>query len=214
MSDVRFDFDREQRIGVAEAVLCEGKTVAQINLILGQAAERETSLLLTRLSEDQQQQLTHPLDYDPLSRTAILGELPTVDTAVNVAIVTAGTADLPVAREAARTLAFCGHGSTEFADLGVAGLWRLQERLDELRRFPLLICVAGMEGALFSVLAGLVPGVIIAVPTSVGYGMSRNGETALHAALSGCAPGVLVTNIDNGYGAACAVRRMLRSFPQ
>ena len=212
--ETRFDFEREARIGLPEAIFCEGKTVAQIDAILDSAGERGVGVLLTRLNPDQNKALRHRLDYDSLSRTGLFGDHPAVTTAANIAIVTAGTADLPVARETARTLAFFGLASTEIADVGVAGLWRLLERTEELRRFPLLICIAGMEGALFSVLAGLVPGMVIAVPTSRGYGVARGGETALHAALTGCAPGVLVTNIDNGYGAACAARRMLLNAPR
>ena len=213
VQETRFDFDREARIGLPEAVFCEGKTVVQIDAILDSAVERSAGILLTRLNPEQNEALQHRLDYDAISRTGLFGDYPRPATTANIAIVTAGTADLPVAREAARTLAFFGLASTEIADVGVAGLWRLLERVEELRQFPLLICIAGMEGALFSVLAGLVPGMVIAVPTSRGYGVARGGETALHAALTGCAPGVLVTNIDNGYGAACAARRILLNAP-
>jgi len=126
-----------------------------------------------------------------------------------VAVVTAGTSDLPVAREAIRTLAFYGVAAREIADVGVAGLWRILRHEEELRRYPVVIVVAGMEGALFSVVAGLVGGVVIAVPTSTGYGAARHGETALHAALASCAPGLVTVNIDNGYGAASAALRVL-----
>ncbi len=131
-----------------------------------------------------------------------------------IAVVTAGTSDLGVSREAVRTLAAYGEAATEWADIGVAGLWRLLERLDDLKRFAVVIVVAGMDGALFSVIGGLLPGAIIAVPTSTGYGMSAKGETALRAALASCAPGIVVTNIDNGYGAACAALRILRATRQ
>ena len=124
---------------------------------------------------------------------------------------TAGTSDLPVAREAIRTLAFYGVGAREIADVGVAGLWRILQHEEELRRYPVVIVVAGMEGALFSVVAGLVGGVVIAVPTSTGYGAARAGETALHAALASCAPGLVAVNIDNGFGAANAALRVLAS---
>jgi NCAIR mutase (PurE)-related protein len=124
-------------------------------------------------------------------------------------VVTAGTSDLPVGREALRTLAFYGVGAREIADVGVAGLWRILKHEQELKRYPVVIVVAGMEGALFSVVGGLVGGVVIAVPTSTGYGAARAGETALHAALAGCAPGLVTVNIDNGYGAACAALRAL-----
>ena len=126
-----------------------------------------------------------------------------------MAIVTAGTSDIAIAREAARGLAFEGEASREIADVGVAGLWRLLQYETELKSYAVVIAVAGMDGALFSVVAGLVPGVVIAVPTSTGYGAARAGETALHAALASCAPGLVVTNIDNGYGAAQAALRVL-----
>jgi NCAIR mutase (PurE)-related protein len=128
-----------------------------------------------------------------------------------VAIVAAGTSDVPVAREAERTLAYAGLASTLVADVGVAGLWRLQRRLDEIRAHPVVICAAGMDAALPSVLGGLVPGALIAVPTSVGYGVAAGGRAALDAVLASCAPGITVCNIDNGYGAACAAMRILHA---
>jgi NCAIR mutase (PurE)-related protein len=126
-----------------------------------------------------------------------------------VAVVTAGTSDLPAAMEAARTLRFDGQQVFRVADVGVAGLWRLLARIEELRSYPVLIVAAGMDAALPSVIGGLVPGAVIALPTSVGYGVASGGTTALHAALASCAPGVTVVNIDNGYGAACAALRIV-----
>jgi NCAIR mutase (PurE)-related protein len=117
---------------------------------------------------------------------------------------------VPVSREAARTLAYYGVPCVEITDVGVAGLWRLMERIDELRRMQVVIAVAGMDAALPTVIGGLVASVVIGVPTSVGYGVAQGGQSALHAMLASCAPGVLVTNIDNGYGAACAAIRILR----
>jgi len=206
--DIRFDGAREQRTGLPEVVLCTGKTSAQLRPLLDDAARRGRPLLLTRLDPGLRAELPSALDYDPLSRTAWLGPCPPIDGPARVAVVTAGTSDLPVAREAARTLRFFGMASDEFADVGVAGLWRLLDHVDALRRYPVVIAVAGMEGALFSVLAGLVPGVVIAVPTSIGYGTACAGRTALFAALCGCGQGVLAVNIDNGFGAACAARRL------
>ena len=113
-----------------------------------------------------------------------------------------------------RTLRFNGVGALEIADVGVAGLWRLLRRVDELRRFPIVIVAAGMDAALPSVVGGLIPGCIIAVPTSVGYGVAAGGRAALDAMLASCASGVLVVNIDNGYGAACAALRILNSRPK
>ena len=127
---------------------------------------------------------------------------------------TGGRADLPVAREAARTLTFYGYDALEIHDVGVAGLWRITERLDELRKCKIVICLAGMDAALPTVLGGLIHGVLIAVPTSVGYGMVKGGETALRSLLVSCAQGITVTNIDNGFGAACAAIRILNNFVQ
>ena len=219
MSDITFDFQRRERIGLGEAVLCAGKTPQQIGEAIALARARRASLLLTRLAPEMLARLAPgeqaSLDYDPHSGTAVLGStLRQPRGEVQVAVVTAGTSDLPVAREAIRTLAFYGVGAREIADVGVAGLWRILMHEDELKRFPVVIVVAGMEGALFSVVAGLVGGVVIAVPTSTGYGAARHGETALHAALASCAPGVVTVNIDNGYGAASAALRALRAQVQ
>jgi pyridinium-3,5-biscarboxylic acid mononucleotide synthase len=209
--EFRTDWDRERRTGVPEAVFCQPKTPSQIEAIVAAAAGRR--LLLTRLSPDAHAALAPQtrdlLTYDPLSATAVLGESVAL-SASGVGIVAAGTSDLPIAREAGQTLAFAGHHAEIFADVGVAGLWRLLDCLDALRQCRVLIAVAGMEGALFSVLAGLVEAPVIAVPTSVGYGVATGGRTALHAALASCAPGLVVVNIDNGFGAAAAALKILR----
>jgi NCAIR mutase (PurE)-related protein len=215
MSDFTFDWGRAARTGIAEAVLCAPKTSTQIATILTQAVERETRLLLTRLDPAQHAALPAPLqdrlDYDPLSRTAILGGLPPSTPIAGILTVTAGTADLPAAQEATRTLAFHGYDAPLITDIGVAGLWRLQEQLGRLRQARILIAAAGMEGALFTVLAGLVTAPVIALPTAVGYGVAAGGTVALHAALSSCAPGVVVVNIDNGFGAATAAIKILQT---
>lgn len=212
-AEFRLDWARARRTGTSEGVLCEPKTAAQVDAIVAHAIELGARLFLTRLGPRKRARLSatarEALDYDPLTRTAILGGLPESRNTGRVAIVCGGTSDLPVAREAARTLAFAGEDATLVADVGVAGLWRLIERLDDIRRHRVLIAVAGMEGALFSVLAGLVPCAVIAVPTSIGYGVAEGGRTALHAALASCASGLLVVNIDNGFGAAHAALRIL-----
>lgn len=206
-----FDWDRTERTGTAEAVLCEGKQPSDIAAILGAAEGR--AMFLTRLAPEMLAALPEPLreklDYEPLSRTAILGMAPPASGPA-VAIVAAGTADRPAALEAARTLQFAGRNHKMIVDVGVAGLWRLTARLDEIARAPVVIVVAGMEGAIFSVLAGLVAAPIIAVPTSVGYGVAEGGRAALSSALASCAPGIVTVNIDNGFGAACAAVRILR----
>ncbi len=208
------DWDRELRVGVAEAVLCAGKSTAQIEQIVDLARAKEKHLLLTRLAREAfdalEPQVRATLDYDDVSRTAILGAL-TTPADSGVGIVTAGTSDIPVALEASRALAFAGHRATLIADVGVAGLWRLIERRDELDCLRIVIAVAGMEGALFSVVAGLVKAPVIAVPTSSsGYGVAAGGMVALNAALASCAPGVTTVNIDNGFGAAMAALKMIR----
>ena len=132
-----------------------------------------------------------------------------LDKKAQVGVITAGSSDVGVAHEAYYTLAYMGVQAELIQDIGVAGLHRLTNRLDELRKFDILIVIAGFEGALPTVMAGLLPQPIIAVPTSVGYGISRNGEVALHAMLNSCANGVVVVNIDNGYGAAMSALRIL-----
>ena len=211
------DASRAGRLGFGEAIYCAGKSPGQLAGILEQAEADGTSLLLTRLDEERRAGLPpwrqDHIDYDPVSRTAFFGEPSRLIGAARVAVVTAGTSDVPVAREAARTLRFHGHASVQMADIGVAGLWRLMARLDEIRAMPVVIVAAGMDAALPSVMAGLVPGAIIAVPTSVGYGVAAGGHTALHAILASCAPGIVTVNIDNGYGAACAAMRVLNALP-
>jgi NCAIR mutase (PurE)-related protein len=168
---------------------------------------------LTRLDAEKLERLPAPqqqrIDYCALSRTGVFGGAADLAPQVEVAIVAAGTSDAAVAREAARTLRYHGQGSTLILDVGVAGLWRLTRRLEAIRAHPITIVVAGMDAALASVLGGLVAGPIIAVPTSVGYGVATGGGTALNAILASCAPGVATVNIDNGYGAACAALRLL-----
>jgi len=207
------DFDRAQRIGLHEAVFCSHKTPLQIEHILTEFHRRDTPCLLTRIDADKVAALAvdhrESLDFDPLSRTAFApGPFPDIDLS-GVAIVSGGTSDAAVCLEAARSLQFHGIRTELFQDVGVTGLWRLMDRIEEIRRYPVVIAVAGMEGALFSVLGGLVASVVIAVPTSVGYGVSEGGGLALNSALGSCAPGVLSVNIDNGYGAACAAARVV-----
>lgn len=213
MTEFRLDWERAERTGTSEAVLCEPKTPAQIAAIVAHAVDAGQRLLLTRLTMAKWRRLPATmradLDYDPASRTAVLGGLPDQRTQGRVAIVCGGTSDAPVALEAARTLAFEGEEASLVHDVGVAGLWRLMERIDEIRGHRVIIAVAGMEGALFSVLAGLVACPVLAVPRSVGYGAGRGGHVALRAALASCASGLVVVNIDNGFGAAHAAMRML-----
>jgi NCAIR mutase (PurE)-related protein len=225
-AQVTLDTQRTERLGFDEAIYSAGKSVAQLDLIAQRLRNDGQRGLFTRLDAEQHDSLTAEhrayMDYDPVSRTGILGNGATrvrpteqaaqhvgsTTTGPRVAVVTAGTSDVPVAREAIRTLGYYAQPCLEIYDVGVAGLWRLLERAKELRDVDVVIAVAGMDAALPSVLGGLVPGAIIAVPTSTGYGVAHDGVSALHASLASCAPGVLVVNIDNGYGAACAALRI------
>lgn len=201
---------RTQRIGFGEAVFCAGKSPGQIAAILDAA---QNPMLLTRLDPERFAALPRPqrdaLDYDPVSHTAYSGDSAPIAGPAQVAVLTAGTSDVPVAREAARTLRFQGQDARLIADVGVAGLWRLLRRVEDFRDMRVVIVAAGMDAALPSVVGGLVGGVVIAVPTSVGYGVAAGGHAALNAILASCAPGIVTVNIDNGYGAACAALRVI-----
>ena len=206
------DHQRLDRIGMPEAVFASAKTDAQLQLIVDELVEHGQSTLITRLPAERLQILSatarDQLDHDPVSQTAILGG-PLPARAGRVAIAAAGTSDQRVAAEAARTLAFSGFTAEQFIDIGVAGLWRLEQRLPEIRQADVVIVAAGMDAALVSVLGGMVGAPLIAAPTSVGYGVAEGGTTALHSALASCAQGVTVVNVDNGFGAACAAVRIL-----
>jgi pyridinium-3,5-biscarboxylic acid mononucleotide synthase len=210
---VNYDYDRTERLGMPEAVYCEGKDIASLNAILAELLGRpDYPVLLTRLSGERlvllDPALTGKLDHDAQSATAILhGRLP--NRSGRVAIVAAGTSDLKVAREVQRTLEFSGYEASLIVDVGVAGIHRLLDRVDEIRAYDVIIVVAGMDAALASVMGGLTGKPLIAVPTSVGYGVAAGGGTALNAMLASCGQGVLVTNIDNGFGGACGAIRIL-----
>ncbi|MBV9841194.1 MAG: nickel pincer cofactor biosynthesis protein LarB [Sphingomonadaceae bacterium] len=211
-----YDEDRRVRLGMPEAVFCEGKDIAALNLIIAELGEAAAHpVLFTRLAPERHALLdpllAARLNYDPASRTGVLhGTMPAQPG--TVAVVTAGTSDLVVAREAVQTLAFAGHGSALVADVGVAGVHRLFERLDLIRSHDVVIVFAGWDAALASVVGGLVAQPVIAVPTSVGYGVATGGRTALHSMLASCGQGVTVTNIDNGFGAACGAIRILNGI--
>jgi pyridinium-3,5-biscarboxylic acid mononucleotide synthase len=212
--EIVLDWARRDRLGFEEAILCLNKSARQIAMILAEADANGRSLLLTRLTPERHAALAEDdrarLDYREDSQTAFFGHPAPPQAAARIAVASAGTSDVGVAREAVRTLSYHGHACLEIYDIGVAGLWRLLERVEELRNHAVVICVAGMDAALPSVLGGLLPGLIIAVPTSTGYGVSDRGRTALHASLASCAPGIVVVNIDNGYGAACAAIRVMK----
>jgi NCAIR mutase (PurE)-related protein len=206
------DHHRELRTGVPELVFGEGKSAEQIAAALRELA-RGGGAIATRVDPDKAARvrgLLPEVRIEPVSRLVALGTPRPRPPAAPVAVVCAGTSDLPVAEEAAQIAEFLGAPVVRIADVGVAGLHRLLARLDDIRRAEVVIAVAGMEAALPSVLGGLIDRPMIAVPTSVGYGVSIDGLVALGALLSACAPGITVVNIDNGVGAAVAAVRVAR----
>ena len=209
----RVDVDRASRTGDAEVVYGEGKTPEQVVAILRtlHAKHPDRAVLATRLDEESLAQVATSLpeaELHPVARAVTLGPLPTARG--TVAVVSAGTSDAPVAAEAALTVRVHGAAVDLIEDVGVAGVHRLMAVRDRLEQADCLVVVAGMEGALPSVVGGLVGVPLVAVPTSVGYGASFGGIAALLAMLNSCAPGVTVVNIDNGYGAGVFAARVAR----
>ena len=207
----RVDVDRATRTGDAEVVYGAGKTPEQVVSILRTLHEHhpDRAVMSTRLSDEAMHAAEAAgAEVDRVARAATLGPMPTARG--TVAIVSAGTSDAPVAAEAALTARVHGAGVDVITDVGVAGLHRLLGVRDRLERADCLVVVAGMEGALPSVVGGLVGVPLVAVPTSVGYGASFGGLAALLAMLNSCAPGVTVVNIDNGYGAGVFAARVAR----
>jgi len=209
----RVDVDRASRTGDAEVVFGQGKTPEQVVAILRtlHAQHPDRAVLATRLDEEALAQVATSLpdaELHPVARAVTLGPLPTAQG--TVVVVSAGTSDAPVAAEAALTVRVHGAGVDVIEDVGVAGVHRLLAVRDRLEQADCLVVVAGMEGALPSVVGGLVGVPLVAVPTSVGYGASFGGIAALLAMLNSCAPGVTVVNIDNGYGAGVFAARVAR----
>lgn len=201
----KYDSHRALRQGVAEVVYGAGKTVGQLQQIVSAMRENgQKTVLITRLDAQKAQELQQrvPLTYHADGRIGIVGELPQPDGKGTIVIATGGTSDMPVAEEAALTAQALGNVVVRLYDVGVAGLHRLLAHLDDLMNARVIIAIAGMEGALASVIGGLVDCPVIAVPTSVGYGASFGGLSALLSMLNSCASGVSVVNIDNGFGAA------------
>ncbi|MBE6720587.1 MAG: nickel pincer cofactor biosynthesis protein LarB [Ruminococcaceae bacterium] len=200
----KIDTNRGVRQGADEVVYGEGKTAEQICKIVSHMLNNNVkSVLVTRMSEEKAKVLGDcvKLFYDPVSRIGIAGETPKKEPCGNIVIATGGTSDIPVAEEAALTAEYYSNKVTRLYDVGVAGVHRLLDNTDLLLNAKVVIAVAGMEGALASVVGGLVDCPVIAVPTSVGYGASFKGLSALLSMLNSCASGVSVVNIDNGFGA-------------
>lgn len=212
----KVDHHRLIRKGLPEVIFAPGKTPAQLKKIIAAVLKSKQPLLVTRLDEKLYGGLrrTFPkFQYSKHGRVAYFaagknGKL----HKHSVAVVTAGTSDLPVAEEAAVTLEVMGTPVSRFYDCGVAGLHRLLDRVNEIQKANIVICVAGMEGALPSVLAGLIDKPVIAVPTSIGYGANFQGLSALLTMMNSCAQGISVVNIDNGFGASCFALQILKSI--
>ena len=208
----QIDHHRELRQGVPEVILGESKTLEQLQIILSAMAEKSRNVLVTRLDGKKGADLCTRFpagEYDGVARTFSLIQQKIVMTGRGkILVICAGTSDLSVAREAVITAKMLGNEVEELIDVGVAGIHRLLARQDLLREAAVLIVIAGMEGALPSVVGGLVAAPVIAVPTSVGYGASFGGIAALLGMLNSCASGVTVVNIDNGFGAAFAANRI------
>lgn len=201
----KIDNHREMRVGYPEVIYCEGKTVDQVKGIIEFMLTKNNNILATRANEEMYKAVKdiYPkAEYNKLARTIVIRKKDLQLTDSYIAIVAAGTSDLPVVEEAAETAEILGNRVEKVIDVGVAGIHRLFARLDVIRGAKVVIVVAGMEGALASVVGGLVDKPIIAVPTSVGYGANFNGLSALLCMLNSCASGVSVVNIDNGFGAA------------
>ncbi len=211
------DHHREVRAGVPEVVLGQWKTAAQIAAILRALADGGRGALATRVSADKAAAVRQELPaarYEALAQALVVPAEEAVVRPGLVAVVAAGTSDLPVAEEAALTAAFLGHRVERHVDVGVAGLHRVVAVTERLRAAEVAVVVAGMEGALPSVVAGLIEAPVIAVPTSVGYGVGLGGLAALLGMLSSCSAGVTVVNIDNGFGAAVAASLIARKVSQ
>ena len=212
--DIRFDFERRERIGLIEAIWGEDKSIDQLKKVSKGVLDKKEVVFITRINKYKAESL---LDIYPEAifyedaNCLIIGENPKkINIDKKVAIVAGGSSDLSVTLEAKLALEIYGISCQTFIDVGVAGLHRLLSEIEEINKYDVLIVCAGMEGALATVIGGLLPQPIIAVPVSVGYGVSKNGETALNSMLSSCAPGIAVMNIDNGYGAAMTALRIIK----
>lgn len=212
----RVDHGREDRCGFPEFIYGASKDCESLGRIVAALVERSGAAMATRLDRGRGEYLAEMFpdgEYDPVARTFTVGSAGRKRD-FEVAVVSAGTSDLPVAAEARRTLEFCGVRVAQYTDVGVAGIERLFAVADRLRGAGCCIVIAGMEGALPSVVGGLVKCPVIAVPTSVGYGAALGGLAALAGMLNSCASGVTVVNIDNGFGAACAAIRLANLMPE
>ncbi len=214
--DIRFDFQRRERLGLIEAIWGQDKSIDQLKRVSESVLNKNEVVFITRINSEKANYLLDLYDdarFYEEANCLIIGEnINKVNTNKKVAIISGGSSDLAVTLEAKLSLEIYGVNCQSFIDVGVAGLHRLMSQLEEINKYDVLIVCAGMEGALATVVGGLLAQPIIAVPVSVGYGASKYGETALNSMLSSCSPGIAVMNIDNGYGAAMAAIRIIKSM--
>ncbi len=212
--DIRFDFQRKERLGIIEAIWGQDKSIDQLKRLSENVLSKNEVVFITRINSEKAIDLLDLYKdarfYEEAKCLTIGENLNKLNTNKKVAIISGGSSDLAVTLEAKLALEIYGVNCQSFMDVGVAGLHRLISQLEEINKYDVLIVCAGMEGALATVVGGLLAQPIIAVPVSVGYGISKNGETALNSMLSSCSPGITVMNIDNGYGAAMAALRIIK----
>ena len=213
--DIRFDFDRQNRLGLIEAIWGEHKSIEQLKKIAQEVLKKGEFVFITRINESKArclQDIYSNAIFISDANCLVIGENANkVESNKTVAIVSGGSSDLKVSLEVKTALEIYGITCETFIDVGVAGLHRLLSQLDRINEHDLIIVCAGMEGALATVIGGLLAQPIIGVPVSVGYGVSKDGIVALNSMLASCSPGIMVMNIDNGYGAAMAALRIIKS---
>ena len=213
--DIRFDFDRQNRLGLIEAIWGEHKSVEQLKKVAQEVLKKDEFVFITRINESKASCLKAIYSEAIFIRDAnclVIGENTNkIESEKTVAIVSGGSSDLKVSLEVKTALEIYGINCETFIDVGVAGVQRLLNQLDNINKHDVIIVCAGMEGALATVIGGLLPHPIIGVPVSVGYGVSKDGMVALNSMLASCSPGIMVMNIDNGYGAAMAALRIIKS---
>ena len=213
--DIRFDFDRQNRLGLIEAIWGEHKSIEQLKKIAQEVLKKGEFVFITRINKSKArclQDIYANAIFIKDAHCLVIGENTNkIESEKTVAIVSGGSSDLKVTLEVKTALEIYGITCETFIDVGVAGVHRLLSQLDKINKHNLIIVCAGMEGALATVIGGLLPQPIIGVPVSVGYGVSKDGMVALNSMLASCSPGIMVMNIDNGYGAAMAALRIIKS---
>ena len=214
--DIKFDFQRKERIGIIEAIWGQDKSIDQLKRLSETILGKNEVVFITRINDEKAKVLLDLHEdarfFEEANCLTIGRNFNKINTNKKVAIISGGSSDLAVTLEAKLALELYGVNCQSFIDVGVAGLHRLISQLEEINKYDVLIVCAGMEGALATVVGGLLAQPIIAVPVSVGYGVSKNGESALNSMLASCSPGIAVMNIDNGYGAAMAALRIIKSI--